>query len=44
MNSTGLIAKVFAMRTNEFTSLFLGFDSEDFSFEALVSTRVGLRV
>lgn len=44
MNSTGLIAKVLAMRTNEFTSLFLGFHTEDFSFEALVSTRAGLRV
>ncbi|AFZ09167.1 hypothetical protein Osc7112_4899 [Oscillatoria nigro-viridis PCC 7112] len=40
MNSTGLIAKVLAMRTNEFFSPH----SEDFSFEAGVSTLAGLSV
>jgi hypothetical protein len=42
MNSTGFLAKVILHKTNEFKSFFLGSPSEDFSFEALVSTAGGL--
>ena len=40
INSTGLIAKVLSKRTEELISPM----QEDFSFEALVSTRAGLLV
>jgi len=42
MNYPGLLAKVLWHKTNEFKSFFLGSHSEDFSFEALVSTAGGL--